>query len=238
MRLQFQVRTLLIIVGFAAFLFAFHRWCFGGGLRMGWWNLRPYLNLAYTPLIAWIVVHPTRLRRLTPVAVVACFALLVLWADLRRPDPNQVILGELENRPLERVRSWLHQENRSSRLLFRWLVDYGTILDLISLIGPPVALPLLASLKTPRRPSVGVAVTLCLVRILDWLTAGCLKGAWSIAEQLNVYDSPIRAATRLLHGQTGAVGALASLTWVKGSELLVLSVTLGCLVAVLVRDRT
>jgi hypothetical protein len=81
-----------------------------------------------------------------------------------------------------------------------------------------------------------MAITLCVVRISDWATSGRLQGVRPIVEFLEVERTPVGAVTSWLRGQTGVDGALAVLTWVKGFELLILSLTLGCLIGTIVRD--
>jgi hypothetical protein len=237
MYLQFGLRTSLAIVAGSAGLLAIHVWLRDNMLPIGWWDVKPVLSIIYLPLAVWIVLNPSRLRRFGLALFVGCGILQVLWLDLRRPNPSQVMLGPWINYPMAVIAEWLNTAGGKSSFVFRWFVHYGTVADEMSIVYPILIFPLVALRAASSGAPVVAAIGLCLLRIVDWVSSGTLRFGWTPMEVLDINHNPARLAAEWLRGERTGSGTLRLFTWVGALELIVVTITLSGVLIITIQRR-
>ncbi len=200
MRLRVTLRQLIAYVAVIALLLALRSWMSTRHLPYGWWDLKPYFNVLYLPLVCWVLLFPQFSRSLARTVVVLSMVLVLLWLELERPYPT-LLIGFFSTYPEEVIANWFQTDHLdNTRYAVHWFATCGALLDLPCLLVPLAIVPFLETGSTSRFVGALAVVLLCIFRIVDWATSGRVNGG-GVSSWLWMDRAPIHVVRDWLAGQ-------------------------------------
>jgi hypothetical protein len=148
-----------------------------------------------------------------------------------------VLMGEWFRSPIGLCEIWLSKLQFWDGSGIKWLVRYGTALDMLSLIYISIEIPIVARYKTRPRTTTALAIPFWAMRALDWSTAGRLYFGWTPMESLWVEETPMRLFAEWKAHHKDAYAALEALGPTRVAQLIALLAAVAYTIALFTPRR-